>query len=187
MPEARGPRPFRLLTVSGSLRRASTNTAALEALAALAPGDIEVRPYRGLAELPAFNPDDDKEGATPPAPVRVLRDAVAACDGIFIATPEYAHGVPGALKNALDWLVASELFPGKPVALINCAPRAFHAQAALREILATMAARLIPEAFVTLSLTGKTVDAQTILGDRRCVSTLREALSALQAAVVGSN
>jgi len=81
-----------------------------------------------------------------------LRALVRQCDGLVIAAPEYAHGVPGALKNALDWLVASDAIPGKPIALFNAAPRAFHAQAALRETLATMAARLAPEAFVTLPL-----------------------------------
>ena len=172
-----------LLAISGSLRARSTNTAALQALSSLAPADLDIVVYNSLADLPAFNPDDDEEDATPPASVQKLRSLVAACDGIFIAAPEYAHGAPGALKNALDWLVACESFAGKPVALINCAPRAFHAQAQLRETLATMAARLIPEAFGTLPLPGRAVDAQTILADARCERRLREALFALQAAV----
>jgi len=185
MSEALDSRPLRLLAVSGSLRRASTNTAVLEALAALAPGDLEVTLYRGLAELPAFNPDDDGEGVTPPAQVRLLRDLVATADGLFIAAPEYAHGVPGALKNALDWLVASDVFPGKPVALVNTASRAFHAQAALRETLATMAARLVPEAFATLSLTAKPIDRDAIVSDERSARVLRDALVAFRAAIAG--
>jgi chromate reductase, NAD(P)H dehydrogenase (quinone) len=161
----------RLLAISGSLRAASTNSAALEALA-----------LSDLAQLPAFNPDEDDEDRAPPV-VAAFRAMVRDCDGVIIAAPEYAHGVPGALKNALDWLVASDSFPGKPVALINAAPRAFHAQTALRETLATMAGRLVPEAFVTLPLTGQTVDAQTILGDPRHARTLREALDAFVAAI----
>ena len=66
------------------------------------------------------------------------------------------------LKNALDWLVGSETFAGKPVVLINASPRAFHAQASLREILSTMAARLVPEAFASLSLTGKSATAEGV-------------------------
>ena len=66
--------------------------------------------------------------------------AFALIGTLVIAAPEYAHGPPGALKNALDWLVASETFAGKPTALLNTSPRAFHAQASLREILSTMAA-----------------------------------------------
>jgi NAD(P)H-dependent FMN reductase len=89
------------------------------------------------------------------------------------------------LKNALDWLVASETFAGKPTALINTAPRAFHAQASLREILSTMAARLIPEAFATISLTGKAVTVEDILGDPLCARRLMESLEALIAATRG--
>ena len=99
MPEARDLHPLRLLAISGSLRRASTNTAVLEALADLAPDDVEVTIYRGLAELPAFNADDDEDD--PPEQVRALRGLVASSQGIFIAAPEYAHGVPGALANTL--------------------------------------------------------------------------------------
>jgi chromate reductase len=172
----------RLLAICGSLRAASTNLAALEALALVAPVGVEVLIYRDLARLPAFNPDDDQDRLIPP-PVAALRAQVKACDGLVIAAPEYAHGVPGALKNALDWLVASDVFPGKPVALINAAPRAFHAQSALRETLATMAARLAPEAFVVLPLTGQVVDAETIAADPRLAQRLREAIEALVSAI----
>lgn len=170
---------MRWLTISGSLRKASTNAAALEAFDRLAPRQVEVVAYRGLADLPAFNPDDDAEGAESPAPVAQLRAAVADAAAIVIAAPEYAHGIPGALKNALDWLVASEAFAGKPVALINAAPRAFHAQSALREVLATMAARLLPEAFATVPLTGRIVTAEEILADARLAAPLRAAGEAL--------
>jgi chromate reductase, NAD(P)H dehydrogenase (quinone) len=173
----------RLLAISGSLRAASTNTAALEALALIAPENVEVVVYRELERLPAFNPDADDESSAPPS-VLALRALVRQCDGLVIAAPEYAHGVPGALKNALDWLVASDAIPGKPIALINAAPRAFHAQAALRETLATMAARLAaPEAFVTLPLTGRTVDASEIAADPRLARQLREGLDAFVAAI----
>jgi chromate reductase, NAD(P)H dehydrogenase (quinone) len=174
-------RPLRLLAISGSLRRASTNTAALEALARLAPEGVRVLIYRDLAGLPPFNPDDD-EYVPKPGPVERLRELVGASDAIVIAAPEYAHGLPGALKNALDWLVASETFAGKPTALINTSPRAFHAQASLREVLSTMAARLMPEAFASISLTGKAVTADDILADTVCTRRLTESLEALIAA-----
>ncbi|HEY1451845.1 MAG TPA: NADPH-dependent FMN reductase [Roseiarcus sp.] len=170
---------MRLLAISGSLRRASTNTAALEAMARLAPEGLKVLVYRELATLPPFNPDDDVEDRRKPEPVETLRALVAASDALIIAAPEYAHGIPGALKNALDWLVASETFAGKPVALINTSPRAFHAQASLREILSTMAARVTPEAFAAISLTGKTMTADEILADPASARSLKEALEAL--------
>jgi chromate reductase, NAD(P)H dehydrogenase (quinone) len=177
---------LRLLAISGSLRRASTNTAALEALATLAPEGVKVLVYRDLAKLPPFNPDDDVEDGRKPEPVETLRALIGASDALIIAAPEYAHGLPGALKNALDWLVASETFAGKPTALINTSPRAFHAQASLREILSTMAARLMPEAFAALSLTGKTVTAADILADPVCARRLAESLDALIAATTAS-
>jgi chromate reductase, NAD(P)H dehydrogenase (quinone) len=170
---------MRLLAISGSLRRASTNTAALEALARLAPEGVKALVYRDLAKLPPFNPDDDVEDKPKPEPVETLRALIGASDAIVVASPEYAHGVPGALKNALDWLVASETFAGKPVVLLNASPRAFHAQASLREILATMAARLVPEAFAELSLTGKAVTAEDLLADAASARRLRESLDAL--------
>jgi NAD(P)H-dependent FMN reductase len=178
---------MRCLTISGSLRRASTNSASLEAFARLAPEGVEVAAYGGLAGLPAFNPDDDEEGAVPPPAVAALRCAVAAADALVIAIPEYAHGVPGALKNALDWLVSSDALVGKPVALINAAPRAFHAQAALREILCTMTARLLPEAFATLTLTGRAMDAAEICADPWLAGILRTAGKALREAVAGTS
>jgi chromate reductase, NAD(P)H dehydrogenase (quinone) len=174
---------MRLLAISGSLRRASTNTAALEALARLAPEGVKVLVYRELADLPPFNPDDDVEDRPKPEPVETLRALVGASDALVIAAPEYAHGLPGALKNALDWLVASETFAGKPVALVNTSPRAFHAQASLREILSTMAARVTPEAFATISLTGKTMTADEILADPASARRLKEAIEALMRAV----
>jgi chromate reductase, NAD(P)H dehydrogenase (quinone) len=173
---------MRVLAISGSLRKGSTNTAALEALARLAPEGVRVLVYRDLAKLPPFNPDDDVEDAPKPEPVETFRALVGASDAIVIAAPEYAHGVPGALKNALDWLVTSETFAGKRVVLINASPRAFHAQANLREILATMAARFAPEAFVDLPLTGKIATADDILADAAWSRRLKESLDALIAA-----
>ncbi len=173
---------MRLLAISGSLRRASTNMAALEALARLAPEGVKVLVYRELADLPPFNPDDDVEDRPKPEPVESLRSLVGASDALIIAAPEYAHGIPGVLKNALDWLVASETFAGKPTALINTSPRAFHAQASLRETLATMAARVVPEAFAELSFGGKLVTAEDILADPVCSRRLAESLEALIAA-----
>jgi chromate reductase, NAD(P)H dehydrogenase (quinone) len=178
-------KPIRVLAISGSLRGASTNRAALEALARLAPEGVKVLVYGDLAKLPPFNPDDDIEDKPKPEPVATLLALVGASEALVIAAPEYAHGLPGALKNALDWLVASETFAGKPTALINTSPRAFHAQASLREILSTMAARLIPEAFVAISLTGKAVTAEDVLADPICARRLTESLETLIAATKG--
>jgi NAD(P)H-dependent FMN reductase len=172
---------MRLLAICGSLRAASSNRSALEAARLLlAPAGVEVLPYHGLGELPYFNPDLDSEQApATPAAVAALRRLVGECDGILISSPEYAHGVPGSLKNALDWLVSCAEFPGKPVALINTAPRAVHAQAALAETLRTMSARLVEAAGLSLPLTGRSLDGAAIAADAELARMLAAGLEVL--------
>jgi len=178
---------MRLLAICGSLRAASSNRSALEAARRLAPAGVEVVLYDSLGSLPHFNPDLDTEQApsTPP-PVAALRRLVGECDGLLISSPEYAHGVAGSLKNALDWLVSCAEFPGKPVALINTAPRATHAQAALAETLRTMSARLVDAACVALPLTGRTLDAAGIAADAELARVLSGALEALVREIRGA-
>lgn len=173
----------KLFALCGSLRRASVNRAALEALALLAPADVEIEIWAGLAALPAFDPDDEEPGLALPPPAAELRRQAEACDALIVAAPEYAHGVPGALKNALDWLVGSEAFAGKPTMLINVAPRAFHAQAQLREILATMGARVAPEACVAIPLASRSEAAEAIAADESLAAKLRAGLNGLLAAI----
>ena len=129
---------MRLMAISGSLREASTNTNVLQAVARLALPGIEVGIYRGLRTLPPFNPDLD--GAFLPPEVIELRRQVGMADALLICSPEYARGIAGALKNALDWLVSGDELPGKPVAVINASQRSVHADASLRLVLETMAA-----------------------------------------------
>lgn len=176
----------RVLAISGSLRSASSNASALQAVALLAPERIEVAFYADLAGLPAFNPDLDTN--EPPEAVQALRRLIGESDGLLICSPEYAHGVPGALKNALDWLVSSLEFSGTLVALINASPRSVHADAQLREILTTMDARLIEPASITLDLSGpgRSLDAAAIAADPELSAQLREALKHLGEAVRAS-
>ena len=172
---------MRLLAISGSLRAASLNSAVLEAARRLAPPGVEIVIYGGMDGLPHFNPD--REGDISPAPVMDLRALVGQCDGVLIACPEYAHGVPGTFKNLLDWLVGSYEFPEKPVALINLSPLSSHAQSALQEILKTMSARLIRPAFVTLSLPSRSFGADEIAGDPEFAGSLRSAIAAFIEAI----
>jgi len=96
-----------ILAISGSLRAHSSNTEVLRACVLVAPGDISIRIYDGLGTLPHFNTDFDLEGAMLSEPVENLRTETRRADALLISSPEYAHGVPGALKNALDWLVSA--------------------------------------------------------------------------------
>jgi chromate reductase, NAD(P)H dehydrogenase (quinone) len=167
---------MRLLGISGSLRAASSNTAVLEAAARLAPAGVNVELYQRLGELPHFNPDFDNEKL--PAIVGELRSLIGAVDGLLVSSPEYARGVPGSLKNALDWLVGSFEFPNKFVALINVSPRATHAQASLTTTLETMSARIILEASVTLPLLGTSLGADEIVATPELADPLRRAIAA---------
>ena len=128
-----------LLAISGSLRATSGNTALLRAAIGCAPAGVQVSLYEDLEQLPIFNPDDDQH---PPVYVQALRGRIAHVDGLLIASPEYAHGVTGVIKNALDWLVSCESFVDKPVLLFNTGNGAVHAHAALLETLRTMSAKL---------------------------------------------
>jgi NAD(P)H-dependent FMN reductase len=169
---------MRILAISGSLRAASSNGALLEAAARLAPAGVRVEAFAGIAALPHFNPDLDVEPA-PPA-VASWRDALRSADAIVLSSPEYVHGVPGALKNALDWIVSSGEFSGKPLALIDTSRSSF-ATPQLREILTTMEARIVPDASITLHLWTNRVDANAILANERAAGTLRSAVAALVA------
>lgn len=171
---------MRILAISGSLRRASSNTALLRAAAALAPEGVEVIVYEGLGALPHFNADLEE---TEPSSVKDFRAQLRMSDGVLISSPEYAHGVPGVLKNALDWLVGGEEFIGKLVALLNASPRSTYAQASLTEILTVMSGRIVPEASITVSLLGKNLDEDEIVSHGEIAGALRAALVAFARAV----
>lgn len=173
----------RILAICGSLRAHSTNKTLLEAVRRLAPDGIEVDLYDGLAELPHFNPDLAPDLFVAPAEVTRLRTLVGQADGLLISSPEYAHGIPGSLKNALDWLVGGSEMVGKPVALLNASPRATHAQEALRETLKTMSARLVEGAFVAVPLLGKNWTAEEVLAHPEISRPLSEALASFTEAL----
>jgi chromate reductase len=170
-------RPLTVMALSGSLRKASLNTALLTMAVECAPPDLRVALHRGLGDLPLFNPDLD--GHAPTSVVR-LHHQIASADAVLIASPEYAHGVSGVMKNALDWMVASGVFVGKPVVLWNASPRASHALAALRETLTVMSARLIDEAGLALLIKPPEVGSAPVNPDpaamRRALLALRDCL-----------
>nr|WP_239538403.1 NADPH-dependent FMN reductase [Dyella mobilis] len=173
------------MCLSGSLRQVSSNTAALLAAKELSPATLSLRLYEGLAALPLFNPD--AEGGELPVPVQQLRNVVGCSDALLIACPEYAHGVPGAFKNLLDWLVGSLEFPGKPVLLLNASARgSHHAQDALCEVLRTMSARLLAPEPLGVALPGAGCTPAQVLADpQRCLE-LRTVLACLSANLDGA-
>ena len=152
---------MRILTLCGSLRAQSSNRALLRAYERLVPSGIVFERYEKLGELPHFNPDLD--GKTEPHEVGALRRLVASADAVVISTPEYAHGLPGAFKNALDWLVSDPEFAGKPVVILHASRESTWALDSLREVLATMSARIIESASVSLPLGSNQMDTEAIL------------------------
>lgn len=167
----------RVLAISGSLRRASSNSALVGAAVRLAPHGVAVTVYRELGTLPPFNPDLDDHH--PPAAVTRFRAALRACDAVLISSPEYAHGVPGVLKNALDWVVSSGELVDKPIALINTSARATRAWESLADTLGVMSARVVLDASMTIPLGGKTLDATGIVADATIATALGTVIAVL--------
>ena len=174
---------MRLLAISGSLRAHSSNGELLRALARLAAPEIVVEIYDGLASLPHFNPALDREGMTLPAPIQDLRRRIADADGLVISSPEYAHGVPGSLKNALDWLVSGPEMVYRPTALLNPSPRSVHAQASLAETLDTMSTTLVEGACIALPIAGRGLDADGILANDDLRTQLEGVLESMRLGV----
>lgn len=163
-----GSNTIKLLALSGSLRQASYNTAVLEALATLAPANVHIE-LGDVGSLPLFNPDRENENI--PAVIQ-LKSALKESSGLIIASPEYAHGISGSMKNALDWLVSGDEFPYKPIMLINTSLRASHAQAALTEVLTTMSGNIIEQAYVSIPILSSGYDKNGILNDPQCTDNL---------------
>ena len=143
-------RPMHILAISGSLRASSSNTILLRAASRLAPEGVVVESLRRARR--AYPPSTPTSKTAPIPSVLDFRARLKAADGLLISSPEYAHGVPGVLKNALDWVVGSGELVYKPVALLNASPRSTHAQASLTETLTVMTAALVPEASVAVPL-----------------------------------
>ncbi|MDC8772101.1 NADPH-dependent FMN reductase [Roseateles albus] len=175
----RNTEAMKILAISGSLRAASINSAFCRAAARLAPAPVQVQVFAGLGELALFNPDLE---LCPPLSVREFQVAVGQANALLIASPEYAHGISGAMKNALDWLVSDQGFVGKPVAIVNTSPRAHIAQAALAEILRTMSAHLLQEASQTLPLLGALVTEEAICASPEISLRIQGILLAMAAA-----
>jgi chromate reductase len=135
-----------VLGISGSLRRESHNTRLLSGAGTLLPRDAELVVFDRLGEIPPFNEDHEHE---PPEPVLALKEAIAGADAVLISTPEYNHSIPGALKNALDWVSrphAENPLQRKPAAVVGASTGLFGAvwaQAELRKVLGATGASVV--------------------------------------------
>jgi len=171
---------MKLLGISGSLRRVSTNSALLRALAVNAPDGITIEISELIGELPIFNPD--REGDLTPTTVEAFGCQIREADGLIFACPEYAHGIPGGLKNALDWMVSRDEIPGKPAMLVRASTRSDRALAALQEVLRTMSLKPMPEVGFSVHLLGKAAERmEEILSAAEARDGMREALARFDA------
>lgn len=161
---------IQILAISGSLRTQSSNSALLRAITTLGPTNADFTIYGGLGDLPHFNPDLDSDDA-PILSVMDLRTQLASADAVLICTPEYGNGVPGVLKNALDWIVSSGEFMSKPVAVISASPTPLGGDKAHASLLLTLnmvnativdgATMIIPYISLKLNKEGTITDLMT--------------------------
>ncbi len=175
---------MKVLGISGSLRRDSYNTKLLRNAEELLPPELDFVLYDGLKAVPPYDEDDDLQPAPPP--VAALRRAVADADAILFSTPEYNSSVPGALKNALDWVSrppATNPLRNKPVAVVGASTGAFGAvwsQAELRKILAAIGARVV-DGEVAVGHAPTRFDEAGRLADGQLQEQLEETIEALLA------
>ncbi len=171
---------MKILAISGSLRPQSANTAILQAVVELVTADVNISIYERIGNLPHFNPDLDRDDGF--APVIDWRTHLQAADGVMFCTPEYAHGVPGVLKNALDWIVSSGEFMYKPTAVISASPSpdgGDKANASLVQTLRVMMADIPSGATLCIPAISAKLDDKGKLTDPATVSALQFLLDTL--------
>ncbi len=169
----------KVLAISGSTRKASSNLHLINAIGALAADRMRITVFDGLMNIPPFNPDDDHE--QPPAVIMAFRKQLQEADAILICTPEYAMGLPGTLKNAIDWTVSSCEFSNKPVAAITASSMGNLAHASLLATLKVIEARMTEDTQLLISFiktkvnsNGEITDAGTLTSVQRLIAALCE-------------
>lgn len=168
---------IKILAICGSLRTTASNNKIITYAASLVPANVDFHIYDGLAEIPPFNDSDEA-----PESVTKFRNLLASADGVFFCSPEYAFGIPGALKNAIDWTVSSGELTNKPVALVTAATGGDKAHAAwllifkaLSSIIPENGALLIPFVRTKLNEKGEVSDPATRESLTKVLNALIEA------------
>jgi chromate reductase, NAD(P)H dehydrogenase (quinone) len=165
-----------VFAISGSLRAGSSNHAILQHMGKIMPPGVSYVIYDKLGTIPAFDPGLD--GEDPPVSVTNFRKYLSDADAIIVCTPEYAYGVPGALKNALDWTVSSGSFSGKPVALITASTGGQNAHEAMIKILGALDAKLRTETTLLIPFVRTKIEDGTV-SDEETVNKLQNVLNSL--------
>ena len=163
-----------ILAIPGSLRANSSSNQILKAVLGFAPADVSIEVYDGVGALPHFNDPVDA-----PDSVLEFRNKVREADAVLICTPEYAFGIPGSLKNALDWTVSSSEFVDKPVGLITASSQGEKGHAALILVLTAISSKLIHDATLLISFVRAKLDANGNIKDKALTDQLKLVLDNL--------
>ncbi|GAA4311309.1 NADPH-dependent FMN reductase [Mucilaginibacter gynuensis] len=168
---------LKIIAISGSLRDGSTNHAILNFIKTLCPDTIEYVIYNRLRNIPPFDPGLDNDN--PPDEVVDLRQLLTMAGAVLICTPEYAFGVPGSLKNALDWLVSSSTLVDKPVALITASSVGHNAHASLLLTLGALSANVVEGAALCIPYIRSKMDNDGNVTDKETEEHITACFNAL--------
>ena len=168
----------KVIAICGSTKANSSNLKLIYAIAKLAQGKLEISVFRDIASIPHFNPDLDNQA--PPAAVAEFRNILRASDGILICTPEYAMGVPGSLKNAIDWTVSSMEFSQKPTALIPASSLGQIAHASLIETLKIIEAKITDETQLLIPYINAKINADGEITDELTTAAIVTLIASLE-------
>jgi len=165
----------KVIAISGSTRSCSTNLNLIKAIANLSANNFEITIFDGLTEILHFNPDLDNEN--PPKQIAAFRNILRKFDGILICTPEYAMGVPGTLKNAIDWTVSSMEFSGKPTALITASSVGQKGHSSLLETLKIIDAQITDETQLLIPFAKTKINNDCLITDGQTLAEIKSLIN----------
>lgn len=176
---------IKIVAISGSTRKSSSNLNLIKAIADLTAENFVVDIFEGLSELPHFNPDLDNENVS--KSVTDFRKILKEADGILICTPEYAIGVPGTLKNAIDWTVSTMDFSRKPVALITASLSGEKAHQSLLGTLLIIEAKMTADTQLLISFIKSKVNSDCKINDKDTLESVVKLTNSLKEIITIEN
>lgn len=165
-----------MLAISGSTRRNSTNHSLLKAIAALSAESLNMVIYDKIANLPHFNPDDNEDNIA--VEVADFRRQLTHADGVIICTPEYGHGVPGTLKNAIDWTISTSEFSHKPTMLITASTDGTFGHKSLLETLKVIEAENIENLQLLIQFARTKISSDNKISDAKTLNDVKALIAA---------
>ncbi|MEZ2444298.1 NADPH-dependent FMN reductase [Chitinophaga sp. RCC_12] len=177
--------PIKLLAICGSTRQSSSNHHLIKAITELGKDTFTIQLVESLTTIPHFNPDQDMDANSAPEAVQHFRAQLAAADAVLICTPEYAIGVPGTLKNAIDWTVSSMHFSKKPVALITAGTSGHKAHQSLLGTLLIIESKIAEAAQLVISSVRTKINDQGVITDLPTEMQVRKLLQSLADVATG--